>query len=560
MNKKAWNWTGSTEFEMGGNPPDNHMGTSERSDMLSVNGPNSQNVVTTERTDGITAPIQSDSDDVLKVDVINDQQEPIASFACNVASTYSDKVLGLQKYNSLLETAGLLFPYSRPQDLIYHMGTVKFPIDIIFADSSNKIKKIYKNIAPGTLGTFSCAGSKNVLEICGGLSDRLGLDVGNEIIINKYSNSALEKASSAYSNHHKKCIFKYSSLNKVNQWKDFPIVNVSKDFKKIASAQNINFPTKKLLALDIDHTIFENGYVNTFNVTANSDGFDHNVLGDSVNVIDFDSIKHISEITNGFNILADSRSLDIFLNNDDSKQLIKNINKEKEIILLTRFENADIIKIALEHKLPNSNINIIKISENYDLYNAIDLLQNKFSKYDVEFYSDEQTVKLAGVPIPDEVKNYGKKVVKILLSIQEMVEESIANISQNMTEYDQHKDNVDLIKNSKGQLFQSNRKNNQIIRTFLVKTRDAIRILNKIKDASTTLDIIEAMTISGKDVADHAEEVFDMIDQIDSPEFAMLLMEKSKKYIKFSEDFNLTLKRAIDYINKDILGLIILSE
>ena len=61
------------------------------------------------------------------------------------------------------------------------MGSVGYPIDIIFIDEESRIKKICKNIQPGSLGVYGCAGIKSVLEISGGLSDALGIKVSFDI-------------------------------------------------------------------------------------------------------------------------------------------------------------------------------------------------------------------------------------------------------------------------------------------------------------------------------------------------------------------------------------------
>ena len=65
-----------------------------------------------------------------------------AEFLCDVANNMEEKIAGLQPYRELKYGSGLIFPYDRPQDVTYHMGTVSFPIDIIFI-SSGKIKRIF---------------------------------------------------------------------------------------------------------------------------------------------------------------------------------------------------------------------------------------------------------------------------------------------------------------------------------------------------------------------------------------------------------------------------------
>ena len=62
-------------------------------------------------------------------------------FLCDLADTYEKKVIGLQGKDNLREKQGMLFSYEQPSDVSFHMGNVSFPIDIIFIDESNVIKK-----------------------------------------------------------------------------------------------------------------------------------------------------------------------------------------------------------------------------------------------------------------------------------------------------------------------------------------------------------------------------------------------------------------------------------
>jgi SAM-dependent methyltransferase len=77
---------------------------------------------------------KDEQEKVAKIDIINTNNK-IATFYCDIAKTFEEKVAGLQVYSSLSDKAGLLFEYKRPEDVIYHMGKVSYPIDIIFLDN-----------------------------------------------------------------------------------------------------------------------------------------------------------------------------------------------------------------------------------------------------------------------------------------------------------------------------------------------------------------------------------------------------------------------------------------
>jgi uncharacterized membrane protein (UPF0127 family) len=99
---------------------------------------------------------------------------------CDVANTYQKQVVGLQSYSSLRPDTGLLFTYSMAQPLTYHMGTVIFPIDIVFADQ-NKIMKIYHNCQPNSMDLYSCAYASRVIEVVGNFCAFHDIEEGDHI-------------------------------------------------------------------------------------------------------------------------------------------------------------------------------------------------------------------------------------------------------------------------------------------------------------------------------------------------------------------------------------------
>lgn len=581
------NWIGTPEFQMGGNTDlDNSQETLTPSDLLSATKSNIDNLVTTEHTSGITSPVDNVSladDNQSSIEVL-DEDSIIANFSCDVATSTHEKIAGLQIYDGLSNSAGLLFKYNRPEDVTYHMGTVSFPIDIIFINAENKIKKIYKDIKPGTLGTFSCAGVKNVLEICGGLSDRLGINVGNRIKVTDrksseiYGLNELNKYSKGLIN--KNIIIKYSSIleTKISNWKTFPILNINTQLIKQASKktllsdliQKFSKSPKNISAFDID-TFIKDSNINIFKTSSFTDDNDVPFIDINNNVV---SIKEniykkctLSTYDKDFNILSSHKSLINFMNDEDSENVLEKIYKlsnKNKIVLLSRHD-INLLKKVINSKLTlkfGSTVpfEIIKLNNDDDILNISTILKNKYSNMIIEVFSDETLFKNAGSPVPDEIKNKARKVLKLLLAAQDLIDNSADNLTNNLTEYKNIQDKADLIRDSKGQYFQSVKNNKNIIRDYLVHIRDAIKILNDIKDISTTLEIIDGLTMTAKEASDQAEEVFDLIEQLSSPEFIMLLTEATETYIRTIDDLNLTIKRALDYINKDVLGLVILSD
>jgi uncharacterized membrane protein (UPF0127 family) len=115
----------------------------------------------------------------------NNNATEAASFLCDIAETFNEKKDGLQVYSRLKKECGLVFSYKRPTDVMFHMGSVSYPIDIIFIDKDDKVKKIYKNVRPGSLEVFGASGISNVLEISGGLCNLLDIKIGGKIYITR---------------------------------------------------------------------------------------------------------------------------------------------------------------------------------------------------------------------------------------------------------------------------------------------------------------------------------------------------------------------------------------
>lgn len=100
---------------------------------------------------------------------------------CDLADTYQKQVIGLQNHSSLRPESGMLFTYGSPQHLSFWMGTVKFPIDIIFVGADNRILKIYRNCAPKSNEIYSCASASKVIEVVGSFCAFHDLNVGDHV-------------------------------------------------------------------------------------------------------------------------------------------------------------------------------------------------------------------------------------------------------------------------------------------------------------------------------------------------------------------------------------------
>lgn len=116
--------------------------------------------------------------------------ENIYDFDIELALDDSHRQYGLMFRTELPEMNGMLFVYDRRQELSMWMKNTLIPLDILFIDDEGKIMNIAKNCQPRSLSLIRSEGrAKAVLELNGGLTDKLGIMVGDEIIHESFENT-----------------------------------------------------------------------------------------------------------------------------------------------------------------------------------------------------------------------------------------------------------------------------------------------------------------------------------------------------------------------------------
>jgi len=93
------------------------------------------------------------------------------------AVTFFRRLKGLLGTSCLPEGEALLI---RPCSSIHTIG-MKYPIDVLFMTSDDKVLKIAPSMFPGR--TASARGSSYVLELPVGVVDKTGTDVGDYLLI-----------------------------------------------------------------------------------------------------------------------------------------------------------------------------------------------------------------------------------------------------------------------------------------------------------------------------------------------------------------------------------------
>ena len=526
--------------------------------------------------------------------------KPKVSFLCDIASTSSEKRAGLQVYTGLGENSGLLFKNSKPQDVMYHMGTVSFPIDIIFISEDDKIKKIERSIMPGSIATFSCAETSKVLEIQGGLSSALGISEGDLLLESNYSIED-EKAFAPISKYCKDVGItnffvnnvKYSS-SKVIDYSGAKIFNIKEgcrtnvsDIIKISTpVKNKTFEEINVFYLD-DGLVSESSSIKVFAKNNNPSDDDY-AYSDIYRNPYFPSVANGEDVffnvplksfanrnfqNNFFNKVAlKHNSIKGFFDNPSNKKLnnylIKSMSNRHSLNVFATKRDIDpkILKdiiyaklISVSEKNKILNFEVLKFPNDYSYDKMIKAAR---SKYDIDKVSLFHCIeKKAGVPVPDGVKEKASLALSFFSRSHSLCDDVVNNLKQNSSEYEKLKGNSpDSIPGTKGLYNESVKRNSEITKRLLLNIRDGIKVMNEIRDISTTAEIIDSIALSAKSASTLVKEIFELISVIEVDDFVEQLASKTGEAEKILGDLKSSLSRSLQYINSDILGIVILSE
>lgn len=104
--------------------------------------------------------------------------DKLAKLVCEIAADDESQIVGLQKYASLPAGHGMVFPYSSPRRVAFHMGSVPFDIDMIFVGPNGSVNKIVSDIEAGSREHFSMSHVSAVIEANAGFCRGNGVEVG----------------------------------------------------------------------------------------------------------------------------------------------------------------------------------------------------------------------------------------------------------------------------------------------------------------------------------------------------------------------------------------------
>lgn len=464
------------------------------------------------------------NDDIWKIEIEKNNLDKIAfveinenKFICDVAETHQDKVIGLQDKDKLDKNSGMLFTYSSPSDLYFHMGTVKFSIDILFIDENNKILKIYNNVKPRTLGTFGCANAKTVLEIPGGYCEDNKIKKGDFVTYSKLSFLNKNELKVALSPFNKS----FSKVAKLSRY-DFDLFRTA-----YAIDQKYLFPNKS------GDYIVDNAKINW----------------ETLKLFHLDSLKYKNVKIASFDLSKiDSDSIEYPF--------------ADRIVIYGDLDDTIVNKIAISKlfdsmSLKNINFKILNTGS-LDQKEVSKVMKDKFGAEKI-FFNSGPLYKTAGFPVSEAAKQLAKKSDERLIICMKKLNNIINDLEQNISAYSAYKDRQDVISSSKAQFHQSVKKIIEKYELFLETVKSAIIILYKIKDASQTEALIDGLSQSSATLSESLNDILKMTDKVDDIEFFNLLSERTDRFKNLCKDTEFSIKGCREFIHSHILGVLVLS-
>ncbi len=103
-----------------------------------------------------------------------------ARFSVEIADTAALQAQGLMHRTQMPTSVGMYFVYAQPRQASFWMRNTLIPLDMLFIDATGVVRHIHHNAVP--LDETPIEGGDDVLtvlEINGGLADRMGITVGS---------------------------------------------------------------------------------------------------------------------------------------------------------------------------------------------------------------------------------------------------------------------------------------------------------------------------------------------------------------------------------------------
>ncbi|MDE2295621.1 MAG: DUF192 domain-containing protein [Gammaproteobacteria bacterium] len=109
----------------------------------------------------------------------------VIDFRIWIANTPQRAEQGLMFVRDLAAHDGMLFPFPQEQPVVMWMKNTYVPLDMLFVDAHGRIAAITRRAQPLSRDLiYAPAGTRAVVELQGGVCDRLGIRVGDHALSN----------------------------------------------------------------------------------------------------------------------------------------------------------------------------------------------------------------------------------------------------------------------------------------------------------------------------------------------------------------------------------------
>ena len=103
-------------------------------------------------------------------------------FRVEIVATPEARARGLMFRKRMAEDEGMIFVYPRPAPASFWMRNTLIPLDIIFADAKGRVLNVTRAYPLDETPVPSDGAAQFVLEINGGLAEKLGIEAGDRIV------------------------------------------------------------------------------------------------------------------------------------------------------------------------------------------------------------------------------------------------------------------------------------------------------------------------------------------------------------------------------------------
>ena len=104
-------------------------------------------------------------------------------FDIEIASSNEERSQGLMYRKNMADNAGMLFVYSKPNNVMMWMKNTYIPLDMVFIKADGVIENIIQRTVPHSEEVLSATAKvRGVLELNAGITSKLGIKAGDRVI------------------------------------------------------------------------------------------------------------------------------------------------------------------------------------------------------------------------------------------------------------------------------------------------------------------------------------------------------------------------------------------